>query len=291
MTRRKQPTAVTTDPVEVEVIGLQMAVMALDDFVNRLLLHLPESGSGQPAFAGLVARDLFAVRLLDFLEPVSVEMTGVVGSCVDLIHSAVTMSSFNRDGSVEALRAAIGELQAWLDERITVRLWLPAIDREVDVTITRHNVLYVAGNTSKHNLSRLSNVAKRLRTVLAENGQTVGLEESWLIIENIQERFNEDLLAFYCTRITGLLNDVRWGIHEYLLPEYRRSFTRDPSHEVMYGYQYPAGVVLRFAQVCYWDLMNKVRSGPILPKFKVPEYLKEHPFLVPDNDDREADSE
>jgi hypothetical protein len=117
------------------------------------------------------------------------------------------------------------------------------------------------------------------------------VEQSWLAIANTQERFSEDLLAFYCTRITGLLNDVRWGIHEYLLPEFRRSFTRDPSHEIMYRYQHPEGVALEFAKVCYWDLMNKVRGGPILPRFTVPEYLKEHPFLVPEDDPPELDAE
>ena len=39
------------------------------------------------------------------------------------------------------------------------------------------------------------------------------------------------------------------------------------------------------------DLMNKVRGRPILPKFSVPDYLKEHPYLVPDEDPPEADAE
>lgn len=266
-------------PTEIESIGLYIVVRAIDDFINRELLHFHEVG-GVPTFKGSVARDLFAVRLLDFLEQVDPRMTGVKGSCVDLLETAVVTSSFDRDASVEGLRTTVQTLRTWLNERITVHLWLPSLELDTDLTLTRQNLLYVAGNTSKHNLSRLSGVAGRLQTILKENNHEIGREASWLAVDDFEEHFKEDLLAFYCVRITGLVNDVRWAIHDYLLPEFHDSYTRDPNHEVRYSYRYPEGVSSPFARDSYWALMNRIRARPYIERFVVPEYMMEHPFRV-----------
>lgn len=273
--------SLSLEPIEVETIGLYIVVRAIDDFVNRALLHIP-GGPGLPTFAGSVARDLFVVRLLDFLEPVDAKMTGVDGSCVDLLEMAVATSSFDRDSSVEGLRTAVLALRTWLSERITIRVWLPTLDLDAEISLTRHDVVHVAGNTSKHNLSRLSRVAGRLRRILKENSHEIGIEDSWLAVEDFEQKFKDDLLAYYCVRITGLLNDVRWAVHDYLIPEYRESYTLDPDRPPMYSYRFPAGLNSRFSRESYWGLMNKVRSEPYIARFVVPDHMMEHPFLVPD---------
>jgi hypothetical protein len=273
------------NPVEIEVVGLNIIVSAINGFVNRALLHFPAMG-GLPTFKGSEARDLFAVRLLDFLEPVNAGMTGVTGSCVDVLETAISTASFDRGRNAEGLQKSVQRLRTWLEERIVFAIWLPSLNVQPDLALTRRNLLYVAGNTSKHNLSRLTVVAKRLRKILEENGHEVSEEESWLVVDDFAVKFNEDLLVFYCTRITGLLNDVRWGIHDYLLPEYRDSHTLDPSRPPLYSYRYPAGVNSRFARESYWNLMNFVRAEPYIDRFVVPEHMMEHPFrLLEDGDE------
>jgi hypothetical protein len=240
---------------------------------------LPQAG-GLPTFKGSVARDLFAVRLLDFLERVNAGMTGVQGSCLEVLETAVSTSSFDRGVNAEGLRESVQRLRAWLEEPITIHVWLPSIELDTVLTLTRQKLLYVAGNTSKHNLSRLTGVARVLQEILRENNHVIGQEESWLAVEDFEVKFKEDLLAFYCTRITGLLNDIRWGVHDYLLPEFRDSHTPVPAHELLYSYRYPAGVDSRFARESYWSLMDQIRGEPYVARFVVPEYMIEHPFNV-----------
>jgi hypothetical protein len=54
------------------------------------------------------------------------------------------------------------------------------------------------------------------------------------------------------TYLIELLNNIRWGIHEYLLPEYHQSYTPEGGNPPMYSYKYPEGVIGKFAQDRYW---------------------------------------
>ena len=73
--------------------------------------------------------------------------------------------------------------------------------------------------------------------------------------------------------IAEFLNNLRWGIYNYVRPEFERSFERvDP--EPMYRFKYPAGVANPLAQQMYWGLMNMARSQPYFPKFTVSESFK-----------------
>lgn len=74
--------------------------------------------------------------------------------------------------------------------------------------------------------------------------------------------------------IAEFLNNIRWGIYEYLKPEFSRSLVRDTKNPPRYWHTYPEDIKNEFAKNCYWDLMNEVRSDPYLRKFKVTEVLK-----------------
>ena len=262
-------------PVECEAIGLHIASTALDSFVNHILLRSPASG-GHVSFKGIEHRQLFAVRFLDFLENVDSNMTGVTGSCVDLLSAATQTRSFDQNGSVAKLEGPLETLRGWLDERIKVKIWFPSIDLDGEMLIIRSDFLYVCGNTSKHNLARLTGVARRLKRVLAQNAYVIDDVDASLVLEDFYALFHEDILTYYGAWVTELLNNVRWGIHEYLEPEFRRAFTPDRDDPTRYSYAYPVGLDGRFAKWCYWDLMNTVRATPPFPRFEAPEYLKAH---------------
>lgn len=70
------------------------------------------------------------------------------------------------------------------------------------------------------------------------------------------------------------LNNIRWGIYDYLRPEFARSFTKDDPTSIAYRFLYPPDCSRPVARTMYWDLMNAVRSTPYFPKFEVTRYLK-----------------
>ncbi|KTF19466.1 hypothetical protein ATS76_02240 [Pseudoalteromonas sp. 10-33] len=71
-----------------------------------------------------------------------------------------------------------------------------------------------------------------------------------------------------------MINNIRWGIHLYLLPEFQRSHTWINRDEGSYKYLIPCNIKTQFTKNCYWELMNEVRRKPHVQPFSADKDLK-----------------
>lgn len=122
-----------SSPAELEAIGLSIAIEALDNIANHPTLQIlppdPLPYEAEVRFQTREHQQLFLVRLLDFVdERGSAMLTGVKGSCLDVLAAACTTKSFDSDGSVGALYHAVKGFQDWLSEPTQLQLWLPTLD-------------------------------------------------------------------------------------------------------------------------------------------------------------------
>lgn len=254
--------------VERETVGLWVACGALDSMVNHVLLKLAgDGGAKEVHFETFTHRQLFNILLLDFLENVDMTLTGEQGSCLEVLEGACQTASFDEKGSVKFLRGPVNALRTWLGAEITVDTWLPSIHEQLDLKIQRRESIYICGNISKHNLARLTGATKRLDEILRRHNVTVGHLKALHILDDFYVRFHEDIFEYHSTVIAELLNNVRWGIHDYLNPEYLGAKVQNASDQTKYSYRYPEDVSDDFARSCYWDLMNTVRRKPNMERF------------------------
>jgi hypothetical protein len=130
------------------------------------------------------------------------------------------------------------------------------------------------GDLSKHDLLRSVGVARRLQSALEASGVSVDTESAMLALDDFYRRFHTDILNYHGTYLIEMLNNIRWGIHDYLTPEFHRSYTPTTGNPPMYEYQYPADVVTKFGRDRYWDLMNTFIRGPIIPRFRTAQSFK-----------------
>lgn len=172
------------------------------------------------------------------------------------------------------LRKSVNIFADWLNEKITVALWLPSLDLETEVQISRLLLLKIVGNVSKHNTLRSVGVAADLRSLLQEAGHDFDLFQAMLAQEEIYESFHDNVSMYHASTIVEFLNNIYWGIQNYLLPEYSRSFTPDGGGSSRYKFLYPDTLENPYARHCYWGLMNQIRSEPIFEPFTVTEHLK-----------------
>ncbi len=100
------------------------------------------------------------------------------------------------------------------------------------------------------------------------------LDEAVLALQDFFERFHTNIFNCHASTIAECLNEIRWGVYEYLLPEYRRSYTLDAGDPPGYSFSYPTGLHADFAKTLYWDLMNGIRRKPIVERFTVTKNLK-----------------
>jgi len=171
------------------------------------------------------------------------------------------------------LSAAVDALEAWLANAVEVKTWLPSINREVTIHPTRAELIKISGNISKHNFTRLTRTSRWLKDILAKEQVNVDALDVLQALDDFYGRFHDDVLNYHSSTMAQLLNDVRWGVHEYLLPEYTRALRDDSSAVAGYSFDIPQEIQHPFAQTCYWDLMYGVRGKPYVARFKVPAVM------------------
>jgi len=264
---------------EQETIGLCIALEAVGDIANHALLDILDvdgiPGEAEVRYKTDAHQQLFLVRLLDFSKETSAKsLTGVSGSCLDVLLAACETRSFDVGGSVDALAASATALRDWLDARSSLKLWLPTLEIEAKLTVPRHELLFILGNHVKHNLARLTGVCTRVATLFNEHGYEVSPEQVPLALDDIREHLEANYFVYYGTWLAELVNNVRWGLQDYLLPVFRQSFAMVPGDAIRYEYHFPASVSDAVARQWFWRLMNHVRAKPYIKRFVGANYLK-----------------
>ena len=260
---------------EEEVVFLKAIIDAIDSMINRQVLDLyGEDPESSILFNTSTDQRYFNILLTDFLSRTDRRAAVRQTSYLAALRAISASPAFGNGGSVGLLQQATGRFTEWLEEEIEADTWMPSIDRQVLFKLTRITFLKMCGDLSKHNFLRAVGVAEDLQQLLAACGVDVTIEEALLAFDDFYQRFHDDILNYHGSTLAEHLNNIRWGIYEYLQPEYHRSIvwiSRDPPN---YRYTYPSDVQSSFAQACYWNLMNLARRKPYLRKFTVTKWLK-----------------
>jgi hypothetical protein len=262
--------------VEEEVVFLKAIVELIDSMVNREVFDLlGEDPNCEIRFHSATYMKYFNIILLDFLSQSDNKVLGKQLSYLGAIETICKSPSFDISASINNLRISTQEFTNWLEQEPSVEIWLPSLDKQTTLSIKRIEFTRMCGNISKHNFSRLSDVVKKLIAIFDRNGITIGFEDALLILSQFYDRFHSDILVYHGATISEFLNNIRWGIHEYLEPEFQQSIVYEEAKPPrMYHYTYPQKIKSDFARNCYWDLMNCVRAKPYVRKFQVTRYLK-----------------
>jgi hypothetical protein len=166
----------------------------------------------------------------------------------------------------------------WLDGFAEVQnVWLPSIEHNGTLRVRRMNYLKMCGTISKHGFPRLDRTVRDLHRILTENGAEVDGGQSYLVIPEFQEWFQDNVFIASSTRVAWHLNEIRWGIYYYLVSEFRRAYTPTKviSGAQMYSYDVPSEITDTLVRSMYWDLMNTMRTPPYFPRFTIDPFMRD----------------
>jgi hypothetical protein len=258
-------------PIEKEVIFLK----AINELINAMVNYeVMDFAGSSVVFKSMTHQKYFNIILVDFLSRSDKRVIGEEQSYLEAITAICKTPNFNENGSSNNLALATKGFVEWLEQEIQVETWLPTVNTNLFLLIKRVEFIKICGNISKHNFSRLSITANDLLGILARNQVTIELKDALLILNDFYEKFHFDVLSNHASTICEFLNNIRWGIHEYLKPEFGRSIVYEGGSPPSYRYIYPKDVTNAFAKNCYWDLMNDVLGTPYVPRFQVPDWIK-----------------
>ncbi len=263
--------------IEQESIGLCICIDALNNIVNHSLVELREvkqfPGEYKVNFYDSVHRELFLLRVLDFVKESSDHgLTGVKGSCLNVLEHACKSACFNSENSIEHLKTAVNSLSEWLNYRSSMTFWLPDLNINAKLNVSRLELLHISGNYSKHNLSRLTGVSKSIHKMLGDNGYEVSLESIPFAIDYFCEHLNDNYFIYYFSWLTELLNNIRWAIYDYLYPAFLEFGIK--KSEYHFTYSFPKEIDNETKEKWFWGMMNGVLQKPYLKRFEAAHYLK-----------------
>lgn len=261
--------------IEREVIYLKAINESIDSIVNYEIFELSKGDNGaQAIFKTSVHRRFFNIILVDFLSKPVKEFLGKRYSCLDALSEVCEKPNFNQHNSIKSLNCAVRAFKKWLEHEINVKIWLASINLEAKLKVQRQEFIKICGDISKHNFSRLSRRANDLKNILFKSGVELSDEDGLLIIDDFYERFHIDIFTYHGSYIVEQLNNIRWGVQEYLLPEFKGSIVYKNGSPPKYSYTYPNCINTKFVKNCYWALMNEVRATPYVKRFKTNEIFR-----------------
>jgi hypothetical protein len=261
--------------IEEEVVFLKAIKELIDSMVNfEMLAILGSDPDSQIQFRTATHQKFFDIILVDFLSKTNKNIVSGETDYLDSLQSICESPHFEVAGSVTALRESTTAFVAWLEQEVEVPTWFPAINKNTVLKITRKLIVEVCGNISKHNFLRLDRMGKKLKTILESSKVPITLDDALLALADFYEQFHTNILSYHSSTIAEFLNNMRWGIYEYLQPEFQRSIVWETHDPPKYRYTYPTSVTTKFAKECYWELMNEVRNPPYVRRFQVTPWLK-----------------
>lgn len=261
---------------EQEVINLKAINECIDSMINLEVFELlgsdPES---QILFPTSTHQKYFNIILVDFLSNIDKDLAGESQSCLDILKKISHSPRLGDGNSVKQLRISVDILDKWLHREIREKVWLPSIDKQIILKILRIEFLMICGNISKHHFARLTKKTSRdLIAIFRRSGLEITKEESLILYDDFFEWFHINIFNYHSSAIAEMVNNIRWGIQKYLLPEFNNSINYSLKDPLKYEYQVPKEVFTDFGKSCYWELMNEVRSKPNVRKFEVTKTLK-----------------
>ncbi len=282
MARRKMGGLFTQ--TEQEVVVLKAVWDLIDGMVNYEMFLRPTGTSElELKFNTQTHQRLFAILLVDFLSKPNVEELGLPHPPQSPMSKQSRLFYLGRicdaptlnPTSADSIRAPLEAFVQWLETECLVRkVWLPSIELETDIKVRRIAFIKICGNIAKHSFTRLNVDAAQICEILKANDHPINIEQAYLIIPEFYEWFHTNISSYHSSAIAEFLNNIRWGIYDYLKPELARSFTKDNPASIAYRFICPSECNRPVAQALYCDLMNAVRSEPYMPRFEVTRYLE-----------------
>jgi len=268
---------------EQEVIILNAVWELIGDMVNYEMFVRPNKTKDITMMPNSnTHKRLFNILLVDFLSTLDAASFGLdspPSGCsptdktyLYYLRRVISNPQLNRSGAT-LLSTPVDEFARWLEGECFIEdVWLPSIDVQSDLRVQRIQFLKICGIIGKHSFATMTRNTKDIASVLADNGVVVDDDHRYLVIGEFYDWFHTHVLGYHISAIAEFINNIRWGMYDYLRPEFEISFTRED--EIKYHYKIPADINRPLAKAMYWDLMNAVRSKPYMPRFEVTQFLK-----------------
>jgi hypothetical protein len=223
---------------------------------------------------GTIEKNYFFILLLELFSSVNAEMVpekDIGDNLLTLLRKVSEKPSLNTVQSNTArLNHRVSEFLSWLDHEFDYSIYSQEIGKNVTVTISRREALYLVGNRCKHTLVRSNIVLSKLVKKYREAGIDVLADEEALVLADIDNWFFDDFCGYHFTKLCELCSNLYHSIIEYVRPVYEKAIRFKDGMPA--SYEVPTELSRSDLKSEFYSLMNKV-SNPSIPAIMTPNVL------------------
>ena len=213
--------------IEKEVVFLKAIKGMIDEMVNFGIFEIRgDYSNAEVYFHKSIHQRFFNIMLVDFLSCADKKIIGESVPYLSALSGIANNPHFNQNNSINNLRISVDNFKKWLEHEFTKNIWLSSIQLDIDLHIKRIEFIKICGNISKHNFSRLSGVVSDIKKIFIRNKKTLTENEILTSLDNFYEWFHEDVFNYHGSTIVEFLNNISWGIYEYLKPDSERGLCK-----------------------------------------------------------------
>jgi hypothetical protein len=235
--------------LEQEILVLKAVWDCIAEMVNYEIFLKPDQTTDVSMMPDTATHQrLFNILLDDFLsapDANAFDLPKPPKDCVSTdktylfyLKNVIAAPKLNPEGA-DHLKGPVQNFVDWLEADCTVeKVWFPSISVETNLTVKRIAFIRICGSIARHNFGRLTRNANELVAILKQNGVVVDDDQRFLILPEFYEWFHDSILNYHISALAEFLNNIRWGIYEYLYSEWCRSYTRDPIPKFPERYKY-----------------------------------------------------
>lgn len=210
----------------------------------------------------LIEKKYFFILFLEIISPVNSEM--IPGkeqgdSLLTIVRRICENPILSSDAdNTERLAIRSQEFIDWLAHEISYKLYSANLGRDINVKISRNDILYLVGNRCKHTLVRSNRIMSKLAKKYQESGVDTEHDEKALILEDIDNWFFDDFCDYHFTKLCELCSNLYHSIIEYVRPEFNKRLVQKDG--IMYSYKMPSSLTCSDQKSEFYELFNRVRN-------------------------------
>lgn len=265
--------------VEFEVAILSGAVEVLDEILSLQLFRIYGTGENRNIlFETRYYQKYFYLNLIDFISTIdnTFKIDDEDCSLLSGLNQVADSPNLGTKEDIQSLNKYAKEFEDWLRHETAVEVWMPDINKDVKLFLSRYEMVKICGNITKHGTTRLGRTAIDIAKIFERSDIEITYDEAILSLENFYEQFHDDILNYHASSIVEMLLNIRTAIYDYLKPVYQDCyrFVDEMRGIIRYTYEIPEMIKSEVVRKMFWDLMNDIRSNREIPELKVTQSLK-----------------
>jgi len=264
--------------IQQEIRILNTSVELITNYVNYEICCFPQDKTALVTTVlpqNQTAKKYFYILFLEVIAAVNKEVVSEKNDGDNLLRLLKRIAKSpqldEKSKEIESLLKSVDEFENWLEHEFEYEIYSANIGKELKISLSRKDALYLIGNRCKHSLFRSNVILKKLLKIYRNSGVVIDSGTEILILEDIDIWLFDDFGDYHFTKLCELSTNIYYGIVQYVRPVYNRCLVTEGGRK--YSYKMPESLVDEESKFEYYDLLNKIRS-PFLPAIKTCKHLE-----------------